>query len=259
MGDDKVAEVTDQASLSAINVFVTGQPGVGKSWLVLNAAKKLPQDVIAGFYTVEARNPKTGEKIGFDIETFSGERAPLSRMRKGCGPKVGKYYFALEDFERVVLPLLQPTKGIKLHIVDEVGRMELQSTKFKEALMNLLASPQTAVFGSLPAPRYGHDLPFVEDIKQRADTATLTLTKSNRDTTAQKVESILMNIVGSAAKQQGNDAPVVQVKQQPEPPAVSELSTGSTLLFDPTEFLNIGYCPPEEPELKRMRYSQSLD
>ncbi|KAL3695722.1 hypothetical protein R1sor_009798 [Riccia sorocarpa] len=259
MGDDRVAEGTDQSSLSAINVFVTGQPGVGKSWLVLNAAKKLPQDVIAGFYTVEARNPKTGEKIGFDIETFSGERAPLSRMRKGCGPKVGKYYFALEDFERVVLPLLQPTKGIKLHIVDEVGRMELQSTKFKEALMNLLASSQTAVFGSLPAPRYGHDLPFVEDIKQRADTATLTLTKSNRDTTAQKVESILMNLVGSAPKQ-GIEAPV-QVKQQPEPPAVSELP--NTLLFDPsfdpTEFLNNAYCSSEEPELKRMRYSQSLD
>ncbi|KAG6551910.1 hypothetical protein Mapa_006527 [Marchantia paleacea] len=256
MGDERIATTeTDQSTLSAINVFVTGQPGVGKSWLVLNAAKKLPQDVIAGFYTVEARNPKTGEKIGFDIETFSGERAPLSRMRKGCGPKVGKYYFALEDFERVVLPLLKPTKGIKLHIVDEVGRMELQSERFRDALMNLLASPQTAVFGSLPAPRFGHDLPFVEDIKQRADTATLTLTKSNRDTTAQKVESILMNIVGSSAT---NQAPV-QAKQ-PEVATVSEISTGSTLLFDPSDFLNAtGYCPTEEPDMKRMRYSQSLD
>lgn len=35
--------------------------------LVLNAVKKLPKDVIAGFYTIEARNPKTGEKIGLDI------------------------------------------------------------------------------------------------------------------------------------------------------------------------------------------------
>jgi hypothetical protein len=35
--------------------------------LVLNAVKKLPKEVIAGFYTIEARNPKTGEKIGLDI------------------------------------------------------------------------------------------------------------------------------------------------------------------------------------------------
>jgi hypothetical protein len=56
--------------------------------LVLNAVKKLPKDMIAGFYTLEARNPRTGEKIGLDIESLSGECAPLSRLRRGCGPKV---------------------------------------------------------------------------------------------------------------------------------------------------------------------------
>lgn len=183
---------------SAINVFVTGQPGVGKTSLVLNAVKKLPQDAVAGFYTLEARNPKTGEKIGLDVETFAGERAPLSRLRRGCGPKVGKYYFALEAFEKTVLPLLTPSKAIKLHVVDEVGRMELQSDQFKENLMALLASPQVAVFGSLPACRFGHDLPFVEAIKKRPDTAILTLTKSNRDAAALQVEDLLHNIVGSA-------------------------------------------------------------
>jgi nucleoside-triphosphatase len=243
------AVADDQHASSAINVFVTGQPGVGKSWLVINAAKKLPKDVIAGFYTVEARNPKTGEKIGFDIETFSGERAPLSRMRRGCGPKVGKYYFALEDFERVALPLLKPTKGIKLHIVDEVGRMELQSERFRDALTALLASPQTAVFGSLRAPRFGHDLPFVEEIKQREDTATLTLTKSNRDATAQKVESILMNIVGPASVT-GTDW-----GSQTECPPRTE---NETMSFDPAGFLNSS-CTSEEPKLKRKKTSKQLE
>jgi len=86
-----------------------------------------------------------------------------------------------------------------LHVVDEVGRMELQSNEFKESLMALLASPQVAVFGSLPACRFGHDLPFVEAIKKRPDTAILTLTKSNRDAAALQVEDLLQNIVGSAA------------------------------------------------------------
>lgn len=120
-------------------------------------------------------------------------------MLCGCGPKVGKYYFALEAFEKTVLPLLTPSKAIKLHVVDEVGRMELQSDQFKESLMALLASPQVAVFGSLPACRFGHDLPFVEAIKKRPDTAILTLTKSNRDAAALQVEDLLQNIVGSAA------------------------------------------------------------
>ncbi|KAH9576547.1 hypothetical protein CY35_01G167400 [Sphagnum magellanicum] len=177
VGDEALArgvEDLEPPASSAINVFVTGQPGVGKTSLVLNAVKKLPKDMIAGFYTLEARNPRTGEKIGLDIESLSGESAPLSRLRRGCGPKVGKYYFAMEAFERLVLPLLTPSKDIKLHVIDEV-------------------------FGSLPACRYGHDLPFVEAIKQRSDTAILTLTKSNRDATALQVEALLMNIVSSAS------------------------------------------------------------
>jgi nucleoside-triphosphatase len=41
--------------------------------------------------------------------------------------------------------LLKPSKDIKLHVIDEVGRMELQSELFKDALMALLASPNVAV------------------------------------------------------------------------------------------------------------------
>jgi nucleoside-triphosphatase len=34
--------------------------------------------------------------------------------------QVGKYYVAMEAFERLVLPLLKPSKAIKLHVIDEV-------------------------------------------------------------------------------------------------------------------------------------------
>ncbi|KAH9552219.1 hypothetical protein CY35_09G052700 [Sphagnum magellanicum] len=205
--DALLLDGADQPASSAINVFVTGQPGVGKTSLVVNAVKKLPKDMVTGFYTHEAHNSKTGEKIGLDVETLSGEQAPLSRLRRGCGPKVGKFYFAMEAFESLVLPLLEPNKAIKLHVIDEVGRMELESEHFRDKLMALLASPQVAVFGSLPACRYGHDLPFVEAIKQRPDTAIFTLTKSNRDATALQVEELLLNIVGSA----NNPAPIPSI------------------------------------------------
>jgi nucleoside-triphosphatase len=41
--------------------------------------------------------------------------------------------------------LLEPNKAIKLHVIDEVGRMELESERFRDKLMALLASPQVAV------------------------------------------------------------------------------------------------------------------
>jgi GTPase SAR1 family protein len=92
-GTEDAATVEQVPGSSAINVFVTGQPGVGKTSLVLNAVKKLPQEAVAGFYTLEARNPKTGEKIGLDVETFAGERAPLSRLRRGCGTRSDGWSF----------------------------------------------------------------------------------------------------------------------------------------------------------------------
>lgn len=58
--------------------------GMCDARLVLNAVKKLPKDVIAGFYTIEARNPKTGEKIGLDI----GERI--------------SYYMAIRILQRAI-------------------------------------------------------------------------------------------------------------------------------------------------------------
>lgn len=182
-------------SESAVNVFVTGQPGIGKTSLVLKVAQKLPPGQVAGFFTVEAVAEGTGEKLGLDVVTLSGERAPLCRLRRGCGPKIGKYYVAIEEFERVVLPHLTPNENIKLHIIDEVGRMALCSKRFSDAVITLLSSPQAAVFGSLPAPRYGHPLPLVEEIKQRSDTAVLTLTKANRDATAQHLEELLTRLL----------------------------------------------------------------
>eukprot|EP00245_Coleochaete_scutata_P013696 TRINITY_DN565_c0_g1_i3.p1 TRINITY_DN565_c0_g1~~TRINITY_DN565_c0_g1_i3.p1 ORF type:complete len:247 (+),score=55.24 TRINITY_DN565_c0_g1_i3:373-1113(+) len=187
-----------------VNVFVTGQPGVGKTTLILNVVEKLPSHLIAGFYTVEARAEGSGERLGLDVVTLSGERAPLCRLRRGCGPKVGKYYAAIEDFERVVLPHLTPSEHIKMHVIDEIGRMELCSEKFAEAVNRLLASPTAVVFGSLPAPRHGHTLQLVEDIKVRPDTAVLTLNKSNRDSTGKQVEALLSRLLEDDTSSSGN-------------------------------------------------------
>ncbi len=39
---------------------------------MVNAVKKLPKDMITGFYTHEAHNSKTGEKIGLDVGGYVG-------------------------------------------------------------------------------------------------------------------------------------------------------------------------------------------
>ena len=89
------------APCTARHVFLTGQPGVGKTTLLCGAVKKLVASsptnngglpVANGFYTEECRDQQ-GERVGFDVVTLDGRRGPLARagnVKKGQ-PAVGKY------------------------------------------------------------------------------------------------------------------------------------------------------------------------
>jgi nucleoside-triphosphatase len=69
------------------HIFVTGQPGVGKSTLIQRILQQLqlPPGTATGFFTEEVRS-SSGERQGFDVVTLSGQRAPLSRT--GTASKV---------------------------------------------------------------------------------------------------------------------------------------------------------------------------
>lgn len=121
------------------NVFVTGQPGVGKSTLIQRVLERLRQRnlSIGGFWTLESRNG-SGERVGFDIIDVEGNKGVLARAgnakkarrsfdlppwlsRQGSpktesgldslvqgAPMVGKYVVDLGDLERIALPSLNP-------------------------------------------------------------------------------------------------------------------------------------------------------
>lgn len=63
------------------HVFVTGQPGVGKSTLIQRVLQQLalPPGTATGFYTEEVRDG-AGERQGFDVVTLDGQRSTLSRV-----------------------------------------------------------------------------------------------------------------------------------------------------------------------------------
>lgn len=167
------------------HIFVTGQPGVGKSTLIQRVLQQmqLPPSTATGFFTEEVRS-SGGERQGFDVVTLSGQRSPLSRAGtagKGA-PTVGKYVVDVPSFESLALPSIQPTPGTtRLVVIDEVGKMELFSAAFYPAVLAVLDTPGLLVFGSVPVARYGRTIPQVESLKTRPDVKVLMVTKDNRD------------------------------------------------------------------------------
>ncbi|HEY7166399.1 MAG TPA: NTPase [Candidatus Binatia bacterium] len=157
-----------------IRIFLTGNPGVGKTTLVRKIVGQLEGIKAAGFYTQETR--RCGQRTGFKIVTLDGQSATLASLR-GTGPRAGKYSVHVDEFEKVALRDLDPTAmPADLYVIDEIGKMELLSDQFKRKLTDLLARP-TNLLATIAKRGTG----FVDQIKRRSDIELIEVTRENRD------------------------------------------------------------------------------
>ena len=128
---------------------------------------------LAGFLTEEIREGRT--RVGFRIETFAGDRDVLAHVDLTGPPRVGRYGVDLEAFERLALPALEPPPD-GVTIVDELGKMELASARFRDAVTGLL-DREAPLVATVQASRH----PFTDELKRRPDVELVRLTRANRD------------------------------------------------------------------------------
>ena len=157
-----------------MRLFLTGNPGVGKTTLICAIAKRLKGITCAGFYTKETR--QGGQRTGFRIVTLNGREGSLASSGTQA-PTVGKYSVHVEEFEKLVLPLLNPvTQRADLYVIDEIGKMELLSRSFRTQVIELLAQ-STNLLATITKRGDG----FIEQIKRRSDVEIIEVTRKNRD------------------------------------------------------------------------------
>ena len=115
-------------AIMARHIFITGQPGVGKTTLVV-AAVRARQDV-CGFYTAERRSGS--ERSGFDVVALGPSASAVGTLATvGKGKyMVGKYSIDVPSFESIALPSLKSATATPITVIDEVGKMELFSLTF---------------------------------------------------------------------------------------------------------------------------------
>lgn len=168
-------------------ILLTGLPGVGKTTVAKQVAVLLGA-AAAGFYTEETR--ESGKRTGFDIITLDGRRATLSRVNKESKYHVGKYGVDVESIERVAVAALERAIAEKkVVIIDEIGKMELFSDKFRESVTNAFNSPNPVLAVIMLKSH-----PFADSIKERPDTRIIEVTTSNRDSLARQI----VNELGAA-------------------------------------------------------------
>lgn len=171
------------------NVLITGRPGIGKTTLIGRVLDTLDIDV-GGFYTAELLDG--GKRVGFSITGLNGGSGVLAHVDDEGPFRVGKYGVNPADLERVGVPsILDAVENASLVVMDEVGRMELFSSAFQEAVTTALDSPKL-VFGTLQ----DRSNVFLDSIRARPDVEVTRVTSGNRECLVPVLRDRIVELLG---------------------------------------------------------------
>jgi nucleoside-triphosphatase len=159
--------------MKAKNILLTGLPRCGKSTLIERLIPQINRP-LTGFFTREIR--EGGNRKGFLIITLDGKKGVLAHVESKSPVHVGKYGVNMDEFDRIAVPAMIPSKAEEIVIIDEIGKMECCSPLFRETLVKTLDSANT-VIGSI-ALKGG---PFIQKIKGRKDVLLVTVSEKNRN------------------------------------------------------------------------------
>lgn len=139
-------------------ILLTGYPGCGKTTIVKKIIN-VYSGKMGGFYTQEMR--EGGLRTGFRMTTLHGQVGILAHVNFKSSKRVGKYGVDLEMLDDIgVRSIYEALENHALVIIDEIGPMEIASTKFRNAVKDVLRSDCT-LLGTIVK----RSIPFTEEIK----------------------------------------------------------------------------------------------
>nr|MBN2278157.1 AAA family ATPase [candidate division Zixibacteria bacterium] len=164
--------------------LITGIPGVGKTTLINTLARQLEALRPVGFYTSEIR--ENGRRVGFELISLQGGVKILSHINIESQYRVGKYGVDVESFDLFLDEIDFDHSSEAPVVIDEIGKMECFSAKFRRLILNLMDSNRLVI--ATVALNGGG---LAEKIKAREDVAIFEVTRYNRDYLSNDILAIL--------------------------------------------------------------------
>lgn len=168
------------------NILLTGMPRIGKTTIIHTIISNIDKEC-TGFYTEEIK--EKSRRVGFKLLTLDNRNCILSHKNFKSRYRVSRYRVNLDCIEKIGVVAIN--KGIekgKIIIIDEIGKMELFSKKFKEIVIRALDSNSKVLGTILFRPHL-----FCDRIKKRKDVKIIEVTNQNRNSLP---EIILQKLTG---------------------------------------------------------------
>jgi len=189
--DEPVPRVVPLLSLVAAMgraFLLTGRPGVGKTTVIQAVVDRLGT-AAGGFYTQEIR--ERGQRTGFRLVALDGASGILASVNISGPCRVGKYGVDLHDLEQVGVRALRRAAErpeVTTVVIDEIGKMELCSQAFCEAVLAVLDSPKTVLATVMDrATVVAGPHPWVDAIKARPRVTLVEVTLANRQALPERI------------------------------------------------------------------------
>ena len=152
--------------------LLTGLPGSGKTSIIKHMLTGIRGEA-GGFFTEEIRSGDT--RMGFRLVTTYGEKTVLAHIDSTSPHRVGKYGVNISNLENSGVPaLLRAARDSNLVIIDEIGKMELLSERFRNTVLEIIDSGKT-ILGTVML----HSHPWADRLKERTEVKTITVTRAS--------------------------------------------------------------------------------
>jgi nucleoside-triphosphatase len=175
--------------VTSLKIGITGLPNAGKTYALLKVIEMLEAEgkQVGGMVTEPIL--KDGRRMGFWVTDWATKRRTvLASQEIDSKARVGKYGVDVEALDAVgVTAIRSATEDADIIVVDEVGKMEMESPAFVEAIKDALDSEKPVILTLHKKSRN----PLLQDIRRRDDIRILEVTPVNRNLLPYKIVGLL--------------------------------------------------------------------